>query len=59
MQKKLQITDDAAALLKKDKLIASRKPNFYVETSIASAADDKTAYIKNRAFDDEHYKEDD
>ena len=56
VQKKFSITDDAATMLKKDKLIAGRKPNFYVEASVASATDNKAAYIKNRAFDDEHYK---
>lgn len=56
VQKKLPITDQAAAMLKKDKLISGRKPNFYVEASVAAATDDKAAYIRNRAFDDEHYK---
>lgn len=56
VQKKLPITDEAATMLKKDKLIAGRKPNFYVEASIAAATDDKATYIKNRAFDDDHYK---
>lgn len=56
VQKKLPITDEAAAMLKKDKLISGRKPNFYVEASVAAATDDKAAYIRNRAFDDEHYK---
>jgi ATP-dependent DNA helicase RecG len=57
VQKKLPITDDAAVMLKRDKLIAGRKPNFYVEASIAAAADNKASYIKNRAFDDGHYKD--
>ena len=56
VQKKMFITDEAATMLKRDKLIAGRKLNFYVEASIASATDDKAAYIKNRAFDDEYYK---
>ena len=56
VQKKFLITDDAAEMLKKDKLIAGRKPNFYVEASVAAAINDKAAYIKNRAFDDKHYK---
>ncbi len=56
VQKKLQITDEAAGMLKKDKLIAGRKPNFYVEATVAAATDDKATYIKNRAFDDDHYK---
>jgi ATP-dependent DNA helicase RecG len=56
VQKKLPITDEAASMLKRDKLIAGRKPNYYLEASVASATDNKAAYIKNRAFDDEHYK---
>lgn len=56
VQKKLPITDEAAAMLKKDRLIVGRKPNFYVEATVAAATDEKAAYIKNRAFDDEHYK---
>jgi ATP-dependent DNA helicase RecG len=56
VQKKLAITDDAASMLKKEKLIEGRKPNFYVAASVAAVTDDKAAYIKNKAFDDEHYK---
>lgn len=56
VQKKLSISDEAAAMLKKDKLIAGRKPNFYVEASVAEVTNNKATYIKNRAFDDEHYK---
>jgi ATP-dependent DNA helicase RecG len=56
VQKHLSIPDEAAIMLKKEKLIAGRKPNFYVEATIAAATDDKATYIKNRAFDDDHYK---
>ena len=56
VQKKLSITDNAASLLKKEKLIEGRKPNYFVAASVAAATDDKAAYIKNKAFDDEHYK---
>ncbi|MBS3915223.1 MAG: putative DNA binding domain-containing protein [Bacteroidetes bacterium] len=56
VQKKLPITDEVAAMLKKDNLIAGRKPNFYVDASVAAVTDDKATYIKNRAFKDEHYK---
>jgi ATP-dependent DNA helicase RecG len=56
VQKKLPITNEAVAMLKRDKLISGRKPNFFVEASVAAVTDDKAAYIKNRAFDDEHYK---
>ncbi len=56
VQKKLPVTDDAAAFLKRERLIEGRKPNYFVAASIAAATDDKAAYIRNKAFDDEHYK---
>ena len=56
VQKKLAITDDAAGKLKKEKLIEGRKPNYFVAASIAAATNNKATYIKNKAFDDEHYK---
>jgi ATP-dependent DNA helicase RecG len=56
VQKKLPVTDEAAAFLKKEKLIEGRKPNYYVAASIAAATDDKASYIRNKAFDDGHYK---
>ena len=56
VQKKLSITDVAASMLKKEKLVEGRKPNYFVAASVAAATDDKAAYIKNKAFDDEHYK---
>lgn len=56
VQKRLPITDEAANALKRENLISGRKPNFYVESTVAAATDDKAAYIKNRAFDDSHYK---
>jgi ATP-dependent DNA helicase RecG len=56
VQKKLAITDDAASMLKKEKLIEGRKPNFYVAASVAAATNEKAAYIKNKAFDKTYYK---
>lgn len=56
VQKKLSITDDAASMLKREKLIEGRKSNYFVAASVAAATGDKAAYIKNKAFDDEHYK---
>lgn len=56
VQKKLPITNEAATMLKKEKLISGRKPNFFVEASVAAITDDKATYIRNKAFDDEHYK---
>lgn len=56
VQKKLSITNNAASMLKRGKLIEGRKPNYFVAASVAATTDDKAAYIKNKAFDDEHYK---
>ena len=56
VQKKLPITNEAVTLLKKEKLIEGRKPNYFVSANIADATDDKATYIKNRAFDKAYYK---
>lgn len=37
-------------------LVEGRKPNYYVSAHIAEITDNKSDYIKNRAFDDAHYK---
>lgn len=57
VQKKQPITDDAAAMLRKAGLIAGRKPNYFVEAHIAKATGGRSEYIRNRAFDDAHYKD--
>jgi ATP-dependent DNA helicase RecG len=56
VQKKLPITTQAGLKLKKEKLIEGRKPNFYVTSTVAVSSGDKAVYIKNRAFNDSHYK---
>ncbi|NLX00989.1 MAG: transcriptional regulator [Syntrophomonadaceae bacterium] len=43
--------------LRTRKLIEGRKPNFYVSAKIAAITDNRSGYIKNRAFDDEYYKD--
>ena len=50
------ITDVAASLLKKEKLIEGRRPNYYVAASIAAATNQKASYILNKAFEDDHYR---
>ena len=57
IQKKLPITDAAATMLKRDKLIEGRKPNYFVAASVAAATNEKASYILNKAFDDDHYKQ--
>lgn len=57
VQKKQAITDDAAALLRKQGLIEGRKPNYYPAAQVAQATGGKGEYIRNRAFDDAYYKD--
>ncbi len=56
VQKNQSITEAAANILRKQKLIEGRKPNYFVAASIAEATDDKASYIKNKAFDKAYYK---
>ncbi|MFW6275746.1 MAG: hypothetical protein ACOC2M_03840 [bacterium] len=44
-------------MLRNERLIEGRKPNYYIAAKVATTIDDKAAYIRNRAFDDAHYKE--
>ena len=57
VQKKQTITEKAAAILRKEKLIEGRKPNYFVAASVAEATNEKAKYIKNRAFDKAYYKD--
>jgi len=57
VQKKQNITDEAAKILRDEKLIEGRKPNYFVSASVAAATDDKASYIKNIAFDKAYYKD--
>ncbi len=57
VQKKQIITEKAATILRKDKLIEGRKPNYFVAASVAEATNDKASYIKNKAFDKAYYKD--
>ena len=56
VQKKQGITDTAASMLRKSGLIEGRKPNYYTTGQIAKTTENRTEYIRNRAFDDAHYK---
>ena len=56
VQKKEKLTRDEFKILKAQKLIEGRYPNLFVAAKIAAVTGDKASYIKNRAFDDEHYK---
>lgn len=56
VQKRKFLSAEEAKLLKSQKLIEGRKPNYYVAASIADLAGEKAKYIKNKGFKDEHYK---
>jgi ATP-dependent DNA helicase RecG len=56
VQKKKTINKEAAQKLKKQNLVEGRYPNLFVAPEIASITEEKSRYIKNRAFDKSHYK---
>jgi ATP-dependent DNA helicase RecG len=56
VQKKEKLTREEFKILKTQKLIEGRYPNLFVAARIAAVTGDKASYIKNRAFDKEHYK---
>ncbi len=56
VQKKHPIEEDVFKRLKQRKLIEGRRPRIFVSAMIAAAIGDKAAYIKNRAFDKQHYR---
>ena len=57
VQKKREISKKAIQMLKKKKLIEGRYPNIFVSASIAQATNKRAQYIKNRAFDADHYEQ--
>lgn len=56
VQKKANLTEQEIKWLKSRKLIEGRKPNFYVSFKVAKVTGQKATYIKNLAFDKDHYK---
>lgn len=56
VQKKQNISKHDCDMLKKKRLIEGRYPHIYVAAEIAEQVNQKQAYIKNKAFDDEYYK---
>lgn len=56
IQKSMDITDDAAKLLKSKGLIEGRKPNYYISVKIAEMTNQKVEYTRNKGLDKEVYK---
>ncbi|HET8941706.1 MAG TPA: RNA-binding domain-containing protein [Rudaea sp.] len=55
VQKRLPIPDEAAARLRRCKLIEGRKPHFHVSAAVAEATASKADYIRTRGQDDAFY----
>lgn len=56
VQKRRKLTKAEAAMLRREQLIEGRYPAVYVAAHVAAATGDKAQYIRNRAFDDQHYR---
>ena len=48
---------EAIKYLRKHKLVEGRINNLYLSASVSQAIDDEAGYIKNKAFDDQYYKD--
>lgn len=55
VQKKLPVSSEAAARLKRAHLVEGRRPHLHVSSVVAAAADTRADYIRMRAQDDAHY----
>jgi ATP-dependent DNA helicase RecG len=56
VQKHHKINEEEFKRLKKQKLIEGRRPNLFVSARVAAVTGEKADYIRQRAFDKEHYK---
>ncbi|PWA05685.1 RNA-binding domain-containing protein [Flavobacterium psychrotolerans] len=56
IQKKQEITDEGAKLLKKKGLIEGRKPNYYISAKLAEITNQKASYTKSKGLDKDVYK---
>lgn len=57
VQKKIPITKSAAGMLRKQRLVEGRYPHLFVVPEIAAITEEKSTYIKYRAFNNAHYKQ--
>lgn len=56
VQKKLPISQEAAARLRRAKLIEGRRPNLHISPAVAAAAGTKAEYIRARSQEDTHFE---
>ena len=57
VQKKEKISVEESRELRRLKLIEGKMPNLYLSSKVASMLDEQDQYIKNKAFDDQYYKD--
>ena len=57
VQKGKRISAEESRKLRKMKLIEGNMPNIYLASNVASLLDEQDRYIKNKAFDDQYYKD--
>ena len=57
VQKGKRISKEAATHLRKYNLVEGRMPNLFLAAPLARTPEEKTQYIKNKAFDDQYYRD--
>lgn len=57
IQKKRPIDKAIAGQFRRRGLLEGRYPSLYVSAGVAAVTNDKAQYIKNKAFDDDHYED--
>jgi len=57
VQKKMRITQQESAQLKRMGVVEGRYPNIFISSKVAFKTGGKASYIKNKAFEDEYYQD--
>lgn len=57
VQKHKSINKEAVKYLRKLGIIEGKMPNIYISSKIAESLDEKAQYVKNKAFDEEYYRQ--
>ena len=57
VQKGIKIDKDAVKYLRKLKIIEGKIPNVFLSATISETIGEKDRYVKNKAFDDQYYKD--
>mgnify|MGYP003110135411 CR=1 FL=1 len=57
VQKRKPLSAEQIRHLKQQGLIEGRRPNLHISATVARKSGDKADYIRNRGFDDKHYRQ--